>query len=168
MKCPQCSFVGDVADFASPPSPHRLVVEALSTTSHLPQRQHDDDAGYDLYANETLTLNVGATKLVKCGIKVAIPPGLIGFICPRSGLALKRGVTVLNGPGVIDPGFEDELGVILINLGDRHLDITVGDRIAQIVFVETARVVVVPGAVGCESGRGGGFGSSGGFGEATK
>ena len=172
IRCPMCGFIGDISDFTprpSPSPPHRLVVEAISTTSSLPQRQHDDDAGYDLYANETMTINVGATKLVKCGIKIAIPPGLVGFICPRSGLALKRGVTVLNGPGVIDPGFKDELGVILINFGDRHLDIAVGDRIAQIVFVETARVVVVSGDVGSgRSTRQGGFGSSGGFGEAAK
>ena len=95
-----------------------------------------------------MTINVGATKLVKCGIRIAIPHGVVGFICPRSGLALKRGVTVLNGPGVIDPGFEDELGVILINLGDRNFEVAVGDRIAQIVFVETATVEVVSGAVG--------------------
>lgn len=169
IRCPVCGFISDVGDLSSsPPKPHRLVVETTSTTSRLPQRQHDDDAGYDLYANETMTINVGATKLVKCGIKIAIPPGLVGFICPRSGLALKRGVTVLNGPGVIDPGFEDELGVILINLGDRHLDIAVGDRIAQIVFVETAKVAVVSGEVGGgRSARQGGFGSSGGFGETV-
>jgi dUTP pyrophosphatase len=93
-------------------------------------------------------------------------------------MALKRGVTVLNGPGVIDPGFEDELGVVLINLGDRHFDVAVGDRIAQIVFVETAAVEVVAGRVGGGEGveaggteattRRGGFGSSGGFGEAAK
>jgi dUTP pyrophosphatase len=137
----------------------------------LPQPLHPGDAGYDLYANETLTINVGAIKLVRCGFKMAIPRGVVGFICPRSGMALKRGVTVLNGPGVIDPGFEDELGVVLINLGDRHFDIAVGDRIAQIVFVETAVVEVVAGRVGggVETGgaagtaRRGGFGSSGGF-----
>lgn len=147
-----------------------VTVEAISTTSRLPHRQHPDDAGYDLHANEAMTINVGATKLIRCGIRIAIPCGVVGFICPRSGLALKRGVTVLNGPGVIDPGFEDELGVVLINLGDRNFEVAVGDRIAQIVFVETAGVEVVSGAVGGgEAGataRRGGFGSSGGFGEA--
>jgi len=150
-----------------------VTVEAISTTSRLPHRQHPDDAGYDLHANETLTINVGATKLVRCGIRIAVPRGVVGFICPRSGLALKRGVTVLNGPGVIDPGFEDELGVVLINLGDRNFEVAVGDRIAQIVFVETAGVEVVSGlGGGCEAEgkevatRRGGFGSSGGFGEA--
>jgi dUTP pyrophosphatase len=119
-------------------------------------------------------INVGATKLVRCGFKMAIPRGVVGFICPRSGMALKRGVTVLNGPGVIDPGFEDEVGVVLINLGDRHFDIAVGDRIAQIVFVETAAVDVVAGRVGDGADgaeattRRGGFGSSGGFGETAK
>lgn len=159
----------------SPPSPPQVVVETLTETSRVPHRQHPGDAGYDLYANETLTINVGAIKLVRCGFRMAIPRGVVGFICPRSGMALKRGVTVLNGPGVIDPGFEDEVGVVLINLGDRHFEIAVGDRIAQIVFCETAAVEVVAGRVGGEADgaeaggaeattRRGGFGSSGGFG----
>lgn len=157
---------------ASPPQspPRQVVVDLFKPLSILPHRQHPGDAGYDLHANETLTINVGATKLVRCGIRIAIPRGVVGFVCPRSGLALKRGVTVLNGPGVIDPGFEDELGVILINLGDRHFEVAVGDRIAQIVFVETAAAEIVSGLVGGgEAGataRRGGFGSSGGFGEA--
>ncbi len=174
IRCPRCGFISDIADFPpTPPSPPRqVVVDLFKPLSILPHRQHPGDAGYDLHANETLTINVGATKLVRCGIRIAIPRGVVGFVCPRSGLALKRGVTVLNGPGVIDPGFEDELGVILINLGDRHFEVAVGDRIAQIVFVETATVEVVSGAVGgSEAGaltRRGGFGSSGGFGEAAK
>ena len=169
LGCPRCQLI------VSPPSPHQVVVETLSAPSRLPRRQHPGDAGYDLHANETLTISVGATKLVRCGFKMAIPRGFVGFICPRSGMALKRGVTVLNGPGVIDPGFEDEVGVVLINLGDRHFEVAVGDRIAQIVFVETAAVDVVAGRVGaCGEGgesrseaeattRRGGFGSSGGF-----
>ncbi len=169
LGCPRCQLI------VSPPSPHQVVVETISALSRLPHRQHPGDAGYDLHANETLTINVGATKLVRCGFKMAIPRGVVGFICPRSGMALKRGVTVLNGPGVIDPGFEDEVGVVLINLGDRHFEVAVGDRIAQIVFVETAAVDVVAGRVGaCGEGgesrseaeattRRGGFGSSGGF-----
>jgi dUTP pyrophosphatase len=167
LGCPHCRLVVS-------PSTRQVVVDTIATTSRLPQRQHPGDAGYDLYANETLTINVGAIKLVRCGFKMAIPRGVVGFICPRSGMALKRGVTVLNGPGVIDPGFEDELGVVLINLGDRHFDIAVGDRIAQIVFVETAAVDVVAGRVGGGADgaeattRRGGFGSSGGFGETAK
>lgn len=168
LGCPRCRLV------VSPPSPPQVVVEPLSETSRLPHRQHPGDAGYDLHANETLTINVGAIKLVRCGFKMAIPRGVVGFICPRSGMALRRGVTVLNGPGVIDPGFEDEVGVVLINLGDRHFEVFVGDRIAQIVFVETAGVEVVAGRVGGEADgaeattRRGGFGSSGGFGKAAK
>jgi dUTP pyrophosphatase len=163
-------LTGDSSNLALP-SPHQVAVDLFKPLSTLPHRQHPGDAGYDLYANETLTINVGAIKLVRCGFRMAIPRGVVGFICPRSGMALKRGVTVLNGPGVIDPGFEDEVGVVLINLGDRHFDIAVGDRIAQIVFVETAAVEVVAGRVGVEAvstTRRGGFGSSGGFGEAAK
>jgi dUTP pyrophosphatase len=163
----------DILRATLPPSPPRqVVVDLFKPQSTLPHRQHPGDAGYDLHANEAMTINVGATKLVKCGIRIAIPHGVVGFICPRSGLALKRGVTVLNGPGVIDPGFEDELGVVLINLGDRNFEVAIGDRIAQIVFVETATVEVVSDAVGgSEAGataRRGGFGSSGGFSEAAK
>lgn len=166
LLCPRCHLTV---------SPRQVVVDLFKPQSTLPHRQHPDDAGYDLYANEAMTINVGAIKLVRCGFKMAIPRGVVGFICPRSGMALKRGVTVLNGPGVIDPGFEDELGVVLINLGDRHFDVAVGDRIAQIVFIETAAVDVVAGRVGVhgEGGaagttRRGGFGSSGGFGETAK
>lgn len=170
LLCPRCRLVVS--------SPRQVIVDTFKPLSTLPHRQHPDDAGYDLHANEALTINVGAIKLVRCGFKMAIPRGVVGFICPRSGMALKCGVTVLNGPGVIDPGFEDELGVVLINLGDRHFDVAVGDRIAQIVFIETAAVEVVAGRVGaCGDGgegvaeattRRGGFGSSGGFGEAAK
>lgn len=170
LLCPRCRLVVS--------SPRQVIVDTFKPLSTLPHRQHPDDAGYDLHANEALTINIGATKLVRCGIRIAIPRGVVGFICPRSGMALKRGVTVLNGPGVIDPGYPDEVGVVLINLGDRHFDVAVGDRIAQIVFVETAAVEVVAGRVGGGGGveaggasvttRRGGFGSSGGFGEASK
>lgn len=169
------------ATLAPSSPPRQVVVDLFKPQSTLPHRQHPGDAGYDLHANEAMTINVGAIKLVRCGFRIAIPRGVVGLICPRSGMALKRGVTVLNGPGVIDPGFEDELGVVLINLGDRHFDVAVGDRIAQIVFVDTAAVEVVAGRVGGAGGEGGaetgvaeattrrgGFGSSGGFGEAAK
>lgn len=167
LLCPRCHLTV---------APRQIIVDLFKPQSTLPHRQHPSDAGYDLHANEVMTINVGAIKLIRCGIRIAIPRGVVGFICPRSGLALKRGVTVLNGPGVIDPGFEDELGVVLINLGDRHFEVAVGDRVAQIVFVETAAVVVVSGAVGGGdvgvgtegATRRGGFGSSGGFGEAAK
>ncbi len=168
LLCPRCRIVVS--------STRQVVVDLFKPQSTMPHRQHPDDAGYDLHANEALTINVGAIKLVRCGFKMAIPRGVVGFICPRSGMALKRGVTVLNGPGVIDPRYPDAVGVVLINLGDRHFDVAVGDRIAQIVFIETAAVEVVAGRVGAygdggEAGataRRGGFGSSGGFGEAAK
>lgn len=175
LLCPRCRIVVS--------STRQVVVDLFKPQSTMPHRQHPDDAGYDLHANEALTINVGAIKLVRCGFKMAIPRGVVGFICPRSGMALKRGVTVLNGPGVIDPRYPDEVGVVLINLGDRHFDVAVGDRIAQIIFIETAAVEVVAGRVGAygdggedvaEAGgaeattRRGGFGSSGGFGEAAK
>jgi len=147
LLCPRCRLVVS--------STRQVVVDLFKPQSTMPHRQHPDDAGYDLHANEALTINVGAIKLVRCGFKMAIPRGVVGFICPRSGMALKRGVTVLNGPGVIDPRYPDEVGVVLINLGDRHFDVAVGDRIAQIVFVDTAAVEVVAGRVGGAGGEGG-------------
>lgn len=159
ITCKLCYYIGEIDMFEHPLRSQDIQVELTTPTSRLPSRQHPDDAGYDLYANEALTINVGATKLVRCGIKMAIPPGYMGFICPRSGLSLKHGITVLNGPGVIDSGYVGEIGVVLINFGVRNFEVEVGDRIGQIVFVELAKLDLVAGKV--DGGRSGGFGSTG-------
>lgn len=93
---------------------------------------------------------------------MSIPLGFVGMVCPRSGLALRHGVTVLNAPGIIDADYRGEIGVILINLGERDHVVNPGDRIAQIVFQHTLRTVFIP-AVGLQpTERGaGGFGSTG-------
>ena len=102
----------------------------------LPARQHPGDAGYDLCAREAVRLGpAGGRALVPTGIAIAIPDGYAGFVQPRSGLALRHGVTCLNTPGLIDAGYRDEVSVLLIN-HDPHapFDIQPGDRIAQLVI----------------------------------
>lgn len=85
LLCPRCRLVVS--------STRQVVVDPFKPLSTVPHRQHTDDAGYDLHANEAMTINVGAIKLVRCGFRIAIPRGVVGLICPRSGMALKRGVT---------------------------------------------------------------------------
>jgi len=122
------------------------------------------DAGADLRAREAVTLAPGGGRaLVPTGIAIALPPGTAGFVQPRSGLALKHGVTCLNSPGLIDCGYRDELKVILVNLDPTEpFEVRRGDRIAQLVIqrVEEASFAEVDDLG--ESARGtGGFGSTG-------
>lgn len=107
----------------------------------LPKYQHlEEDAGMDLFSAEDESLLPGEYKLISTGLSVAIPPGYAGFVYPRSGLALNHGVTVLNADGVIDPGYRGEIGVILINHGTDSFQIQRGDRIAQLIVQQVARV----------------------------
>ena len=111
-------------------------VQRLDPELPLPRQQHPDDAGYDLHAREDVTLAPGGGRaLVPTGLAVAIPSGHAGFVLPRSGLALKHGVTCLNTPGLIDPLYRGELKVLLVNT-DPEQEYTVrrGDRIAQLVI----------------------------------
>lgn len=111
-------------------------IARLDPTAALPHQAHDDDAGYDLVANDDATLVAGGGRaLVPTGLAVAIPPGHGGFVLPRSGLALKHGVTVLNSPGLIDPQYRGELKVLLVNTDpEADYEIHRGDRIAQLVI----------------------------------
>lgn len=132
----------------------------------LPAYQSDDAAGFDLVAalpeGEPIELAPGARTLVPTGLVFEIPPGFEGQVRPRSGLALKHGVTVLNSPGTIDADYRGEVKVILVNLGDAPFRIVRGERIAQFVAapVTRARLVVVE-AVGATARGEGGFGSTG-------
>jgi len=113
-----------------------LRVKRLDPDLALPAQQHPDDAGYDLHAREDATLAPGGGRaLVPTGLAVAIPAGYAGFVLPRSGLALKHGITCLNAPGLIDPLYRGELKVLLVNT-DPVAEYTVrrGDRIAQLVI----------------------------------
>ncbi len=130
----------------------------------LPSYATDDSAGMDLYAaiEDVLTIEVGKRTLVPTGICLEIPRGFEGQVRPRSGLALKHGIGMVNAPGTIDSDYRGEIGVILINLGDCPYVIHRGDRIAQLIISPVIRVQVALATELNESGRGdGGFGHSG-------
>lgn len=120
------------------------------------------DAGADLYANEDAIILSGNRALVKTGISIELPEGYVALVHPRSGLALKHGITVLNTPGTIDSGYRGEIGVILFNSSWSTFHVTKGDRIAQLVIqkFETAEFEIVDVLNETERGEGG-FGSSG-------
>ncbi len=139
-----------------------LTFERLTATAQLPAYAHADDAGLDIAADEACTLAPGERRAVATGLKMRLPAGTEGQVRPRSGLALKHGVTVLNAPGTIDAGYRGELKILLINLGQEPFAITPGMRIAQLVVAPVLRVNVAEGAVADETERGaGGFGSTG-------
>ena len=125
----------------------RVKIEIIRLASDLPLPTYAfaGDAGCDLYANAATVLAPrGGRSLVPTGIKIGIPQGYAGFIQPRSGLALRYGVTVLNSPGLIDSGYRDEVGVILVNLGSEQFVVERGDRIAQLVVqaIETVDLTI--------------------------
>lgn len=113
----------------------KIKIKKMSDDVKLPNYQHfGEDCGMDIRSRYKYTLKPGEYKLIKTGIKLAIPKGYGGFVYPRSGLALKHGITVLNADGVIDPGYRGELGVILINHSDKNFEIDKDDRIAQLII----------------------------------
>jgi dUTP pyrophosphatase len=128
----------------------------------LPAYATDGAAGLDLRADVTLSLAPGERALVPTGLAVAVPPGYEAQVRPRSGLALRDGVTCLNTPGTIDSDYRGEVGVILVNLGQKHASIARGDRIAQLVLSAVARAELVEASALPPTGRGaGGFGHTG-------
>jgi dUTP pyrophosphatase len=149
----------------SPPTdPVAVPVVRLDPDLPLPGYAREGDAGADLVARTAVTLApAGGRALVPTGIALAIPPGYAGFVQPRSGLALRHGVTCLNTPGLIDSGYRDELAVLLVNTDpETAYEVKRGDRIAQLVIqrVEAAHFVSMDELT--ESQRGlGGFGSTG-------
>jgi dUTP pyrophosphatase len=149
----------------SPPTgPVAVPVVRLDPDLPLPSYAREGDAGADLVARTAVTLApAGGRALVPTGIALAIPPGYAGFVQPRSGLALRHGVTCLNTPGLIDSGYRDELAVLLVNTDpETAYEVKRGDRIAQLVIqrVEAAHFVSMDELT--ESRRGlGGFGSTG-------
>ena len=126
-----------------------------------PHRAHLGDAGYDLRAIQKASIRPGATILVPTGLHISIPMGWAGLVLSRSGMALKRSVFVLNAPGLIDPGYIDDVGVILHNSGDEYFDISPGDRVAQLVLIKVEHPEWEEAADLGETDRNGGFGSSG-------
>ena len=127
-----------------------------------PRKAHDDDAAFDLRSRVDVVIPSGKITLVPTGVFMELPVGYEAQVRPRSGLALKHGITVLNTPGTIDAGYRGEVGVILINAGENDFAIARGDRIAQMVIQQLTDVQLVSAEALSETARGaGGFGSTG-------
>lgn len=140
----------------------KIPVRRLDPHLPLPEHAHPGDGGVDLRAAEEVKLMPGGRALVATGVAVAIPEGHAGLVVPRSGLAVDHGVTVVNGPGLVDSGYRGELKVALINLGGSPYLIERGARIAQLVVVGVAALEMVAVDELPDSVRGdGGFGSTG-------
>ena len=137
-------------------------IRRLRPDAHLPEQAYEGDAGMDLAACEALTIEPGERAVVPTGLAIEIPDGYAGFVQPRSGLAVRHGICIVNSPGLIDSGYRGEIRVVLINT-DREERFTVepGMRIAQLVIVPVAaaRLVEVDELAGSERGSRG-FGSS--------
>lgn len=134
----------------------------LHDRAKLPQYQHKNDAGLDVCAVDNHVINVGDRKLIPTGLAFEIPEYCMIDVRPRSGLALKNGITVLNSPGTIDSNYRGELGIILINHGSEDFEIKAGDRIAQIVFSPFYTATLIESDELEDSDRGSsGFGSTG-------
>ncbi|EAZ87145.1 MULTISPECIES: dUTP diphosphatase [Bacteria] len=120
-------------------------IKRMHEDAMLPMQANPGDAGMDLYSIETVEIPAGGTKLIKTGIQIELPKGTEAQIRPRSGLALKHSITVLNSPGTIDEGYRGEIGVILINHGQDTFLVEKSMRIAQMViqFVPTIQLLEV-------------------------
>lgn len=140
-----------------------LRVRRLDHRAALPARAHPGDAGLDLHALEETTLDPGERAAIPTGIAVEIPAGHAGLVLPRSGLALRHGIALVNAPGLIDPGYRGELRVLLLNTDRRApFQIEAGDRIAQLVVIRAEMVSILEAQELSVTARGvGGFGSSG-------
>ena len=140
----------------------QIPLKRLDSDLPVPAHAVTGDAGVDLYAAEEAILEPGERSIVPTGVAVAIPTGYAGLVTPRSGLAARSGISIVNSPGVVDSGYRGEIKVILVNLGSKAVQIERGDRIAQLVVVavhdqEWVEVDELP-----VSERGvGGFGSTG-------
>jgi dUTP pyrophosphatase len=135
----------------------------LEAAAHPPTQAHEGDAGYDLHAAESATIGPGERASIGTGIAVSIPHGQAGLVIPRSGLAARHGISVVNAPGLIDSGYRGEVRVLLLNT-DRSEPFSVepGDRIAQLVLVRVETEELEEVAELDETARGvGGFGSTG-------
>ena len=140
----------------------KLKVQKIHSEAIIPNYAHQGDAGLDLYSVEEVKINPSETALIKTGIKIELPPQTEAQVRPRSGLALKHGITVLNTPGTIDEGYRGEVGVVLINHGKETFIVEKGMKIAQMVvkpvwYVEVDEVEELSETERAE----GGFGSTG-------
>ncbi len=139
-----------------------LKVKRLSASAVMPAYAHPGDAGLDLCSAVAAVIEPGESRLIGTGIAIELPPDTEAQVRPRSGLALKHAVTVLNAPGTIDRGYRGEVGVILINHGPSRFDVAPGMKIAQLVLASCLTVAVEETRELGDSARGqGGFGSTG-------
>lgn len=138
-------------------------VDVLIIAPEVPVYAHPGDAGADLVSAEALRLEPGQRALVGTGVRIALPDGYLGFVVPRSGLATKHGITIVNSPGTVDAGYRGEIKVTLLNTDrDNAYEIAVGDRIAQLIVLPVPRARFIPVDTLPDSVRGeGGFGSTG-------
>ena len=140
----------------------KLLVEKLNQNATIPFKAHQNDAGYDLFSIEDAIIKPMERKLIHTGISIQLPENTEAQIRPRSGLALKNGISVLNTPGTIDEGYRGEIGIILINLSDVEFGVEVGMKIAQMVIKPTISVDIEETLQLEKTSRGhNGFGSTG-------
>jgi dUTP pyrophosphatase len=140
----------------------QIDVKRLNPEARLPVRTHPGDAGADLFSVESLVIPPGERRDVGTGIAIAVPAGYGGFVQPRSGLAFKRGIMLVNSPGLIDAGYRGEVRVCVFNSGSEPFAVGVGERIAQLVIQRVEEPAFVEVSEMSETARGnGGFGSSG-------
>jgi dUTP pyrophosphatase len=141
-----------------------LEAQLLHAGARAPERTRAGDAGYDLRCVEPFALDPGERGVIGTGVAIALPDGVAGLVVPRSGLAARHGLSVVNGPGLIDPNYRGEIRVVLVNLGDERFEAAAGDRIAQLLlvpFVAPGVEVVEELRPGGDDRGTGGFGSSG-------
>jgi dUTP pyrophosphatase len=138
-------------------------IEVLITAETIPTYSHPGDAGADLSSAEELILQPGQRATVATGVSIALPAGFVAFVVPRSGLAAKHGITVVNSPGTVDAGYRGELKVTLLNTDPSEpFTINKGDRIAQMIVMPVVQALFIPVEKLPESERGeSGFGSTG-------
>src|SRR5690554_3847314 len=138
-------------------------VEVLIASGAVPVYSHPGDAGADLTAAESVELGPGERATVGTGVSIALPDGYAAFIVPRSGLAAKHGITIVNSPGTVDAGYRGEIKVTLLNTDNTHpFNIVEGDRIAQMIIMPITRASFIPVSTLPGSDRGAsGFGSTG-------
>lgn len=138
-------------------------VRLLTSAARLPERAYEHDAAYDLFAAEEATIPPLARAVVGTGVALGLPSDMAALTLPRSGLAARHGISIVNAPGLIDPGYRGEVRIILLNTDqDSAFDVALGDRIAQLLFLPLTQVSLVQADALDDTHRGErGFGSSG-------
>jgi len=140
---------------------YEIPVEKMDPEAYLPYRGSSGAVAHDLTSTEEAVLEPGERRLFRTGLKVAIPAGMAGLVLPRSGLAMRHGVTVLNAPGLVDPDYRGEVGVCLINHGQEPFRVTRGMRIAQLLISHAPEVLFALRATDSTERGDGGWGSTG-------